>query len=582
MRKPLNNFRQRISLSLNATLWLFCSFVYATENQTDSTQNFIADLNISQQHPYLTLGEIADQIENIHNLYQLSQNQLIWLKPGYKHEVIDSIFTLLSLAEDQGLNPEFYDFARLSHKWQQLKATSKPTDKDLLLFDTALNIAILRYQSDLHFGRFRPKNITLDTLYALPPVDLATRIFSVSTQGNTQQLFENLEPTIPVYADLKLALVKYRKAMQELGASPLTLKTSTKLTSNNAQIETLRQLLTALGDLQITETVTHRPNDKNNKAAPADKTLIKGIKHFQQRHNLVINGKLDLPTVTALNKPLEDRIMEIKLSMERFRWLPRLRDTQFIIVNIPAFQLWAYNSIQMQEENPLNMKVVVGESLDKQTPIFLSDMQFLQFRPFWNVPTGIAKAELVPKLRNNPDYLATHDMELVNHFGPNATKYPVNHSTLALLSQGQIKIRQLPGAKNALGTVKFIFPNNFNIYLHDTSNPKLFNRKRRDFSHGCIRVQNPQALAEFVLKSKEDWDTQRIYLAMHKDDTKRVQLKAPIPVIIFYTTVMATKDSEAYFFDDIYGLNKPLTRKFTPINSQPLAPIQPQTVTPSN
>lgn len=507
------------------------------------------------RHPYLLHGDIADQVANLQKLYSLSQNRLIWFKGGTEGSTVYDLLSLLGSAPEHGLKAEFYDAEQLRQKWSDITEKHTASEVDLTLYDVALNIALLRYMSDLHFGRARPKGLTINSSFTLPDIDLAERIYTSAQTGNVSVHNENLQPNLPGYRNLKLALARYRSAKAELGDLPQNFKTPLK----GDQIADLKQFLTRLEDMA--EAGQEQPHESKNKTNRLDKPLINGIKNFQKRHSITPDGKLNAKTLNALNIPLSDRINEIELAMERFRWLPQLNETPYIIVNIPAFQLWGYPSLTLSgEAQPMSMKVIVGESLDKQTPVLISDMQFLQFRPYWNVPPSIAKKELLPKLRSNPDYLASHDMELVNGFGPNAAKYGVNSQTLSQLGQGVLKIRQRPGTKNALGTVKFVFPNNFNVYLHDTSSPKLFKRERRDFSHGCIRIEKPQELAQFVLKNRPEWDEKKISLAMHDSGPKQVQLKQPIPVMIFYSTAMADPD-KVTFFEDIYSLNAPLHQR---------------------
>lgn len=538
------------------SLWIITiSTAYCDEESVSSGGNeTINTILTNARHPYLFHGEIADQQVNLQKLYGLSQNQLVWLKTG---NAVDQVLSLLNSAPEFGLKSEYYDAEQLRQKWVEINGKKTNTPVELTLFDAALNISLLRYMSDLHFGRARPKGLTINSSYAVPEIDLTERIFSSAQTDNINSLNENLEPNLPVYQNLKQALARYRSAKTEWGDLPQNFKTPL----NGEQILQLRQFLTRLGDMA--ETLPEQHHETKNKPNRLDKLLTNGIKNFQKRHSITPDGKLNARTLNALNTPLADRINEIELAMERFRWLPQLTETPYIIVNIPAFQLWGYPSLDLsQETQPMSMKVIVGESLDKQTPVFISDMQFLQFRPYWNVPPSIAKKELLPKLRNDPGYLATHDMELVNGFGPNAAKYGVSSSTLSQLNQGVLKIRQRPGNKNALGTVKFVFPNNFNVYLHDTSSPKLFKRERRDFSHGCIRIEKPQELAQFVLKNRPEWDEQKISRAMHDESPKQVQLKQPIPVVIFYSTVMADPE-KVTFFEDIYKLNPALNQKLS-------------------
>lgn len=532
---------------------MFSSLSCSAEDTTDPTLvEVISTLVTSNQHPYLPHGDIYDQHEDIQALYQLNNYRLVWLNDGVSNSQVDDVLALLASAEENGLNAQNYDGAYLAQKWLQIKAGQDNSPQALALYDTALNIALLRYLSDLHYGQVKTHNVKLGADIIQEQISLAGLIAeAAAAREKPSELVAKVEPTLPVYRHLKAALSKYRQLARSHEFHRFTF-TTLRPGQRDSQIVFLRELLTALGDMPEP---AEMPNEKSGNLY--DPVLVEGVKNFQLRHGLGSDGVIGKSTIAALNMPLADRIRQIELSMERFRWLPRVKEGSLIIVNIPAFQLWAYDSIGMETVPPLNMKVIVGKSLNKQTPVFMANMHYLQFRPYWNVPRSIVKEELLPKLRLNWSYLAGQNMELVNGFGPNATVMAVNDETINLLSRGLLKVRQRPGRLNALGSVKFMFPNDYNVYLHDTPTPNLFKRTRRDFSHGCVRVEDPEALAEFVLKSKDGWDRQRISNAMRRDNPRHVQLDNPIPVIIFYATAMATAD-QVLFFEDIYKLDNPL------------------------
>jgi murein L,D-transpeptidase YcbB/YkuD len=222
-------------------------------------------------------------------------------------------------------------------------------------------------------------------------------------------------------------------------------------------------------------------------------------------------------------------------------------------VNIPAFQLWAFDTIDQADSNVLNMRVVVGNALKTQTPVLMAEMHFIDFMPYWNVPYSIIKNELLPKLIQNSHYLDKENMELVSVFRDSEKPTAFNQETMNLLKEGKLRIRQRPGGKNALGRVKFIFPNKDDVYLHDTPSNTLFSRSRRDFSHGCVRVENPQKLAEFALKDQDNWNADTIKTALNTPKTQRVILKKPIPVLFFYTTAFFDHNDSLDFYPDIYG-----------------------------
>jgi murein L,D-transpeptidase YcbB/YkuD len=242
---------------------------------------------------------------------------------------------------------------------------------------------------------------------------------------------------------------------------------------------------------------------------------------------------------------LAERITQIELNMERWRWLPRERAAKHIVVNIPAFRLdvWERDTVA------LSMRVVVGKK-DTPTPIFNDAMTHVVFSPYWNVPPTIAKGETLPSALRDHSFLQRTNIELLDEKGQ-----VVDPKSIDLERAGDYRFRQRPGSSNALGLVKFMFPNEFNVYLHDTPADSLFARASRSFSHGCVRVEQPQALAEYLLKDRAEWTRETIAAAMHAGEERTVRLREPVPVSIGYWTVDVTPDGKATFVPDVYGLD---------------------------
>jgi len=255
-------------------------------------------------------------------------------------------------------------------------------------------------------------------------------------------------------------------------------------------------------------------------------------------------------TLQQLNVAPDSRVRQIELTMERLRWTPFLQVPRMIVVNVPEFVLRAYEVRDGQIDVKLTMKVIVGKALDTRTPLFNEDMRFIEFSPYWNVPPSIARKELVPRLRRDPAYFQQQGFEFVTTSGQVVTMLSEEHLD-AVLSGGW-RIRQRPGPNNALGDIKFVFPNNDNIYLHHTPVQQLFQRVRRDFSHGCIRVEAPVALAQFVLQDEPEWTEDRIRQAMEKGESSTLRLAQPLPVLITYSTVIV-KGGRVFFYPDLYG-----------------------------
>ncbi len=261
-------------------------------------------------------------------------------------------------------------------------------------------------------------------------------------------------------------------------------------------------------------------------------------------------------TIKEINTPLSQRVQQLQFALERYRWLPPDYPQPPILVNIPQFRLRTLR----RAGSYLSMNVVVGRAYRTQTPVFSGEMRYVIFRPYWNVPSSILRSELIPKIARNRSYLAANNYEVMDGSGGVVTDGGVSDGVLSGLRSGAYWVRQKPGPKNALGLVKFLFPNSYNVYLHSTPSVSLFSRARRDFSHGCIRVQDPAALAVWVLRDKPGWTLDKVRAAMNGDQTVQVTLDKPIPVLILYSTAVVDPGGEVLFFDDIYGYDAKLAK----------------------
>jgi L,D-transpeptidase YcbB len=265
-------------------------------------------------------------------------------------------------------------------------------------------------------------------------------------------------------------------------------------------------------------------------------------------------------------------VVQLEDSLERWRWLPDDYVNPRLLVNLPEFVLRGYTA---EHQLDFTMKVVVGKVVgEHRTPVFAHMMKYLVFRPYWNVPVDIARKELVPHMQGNPHYLETHNFEVVNSKGQALTSY-----TAKQVAEGAVMVREKPGPKNSLGLVKFMFPNQYDVYLHSTPATELFNRTRRDFSHGCVRVQKPEDLAAWLLDGQqganhEDWDLSKVHEAMAAGpDNRQVNLKTPVPIVIFYVTGEVEPDGHLHFFDDIYGYDEELEKV---LEKGPPYPMKPE------
>ena len=501
--------------------------------------------------PLLDRPAIGARREDVARLYQESWAPLWVDEAGKPTQAADDAIAAMSTAPEDGLDTLDYSGARLDSVSKALAAATTRTPVDVGRFDLAVSLAFLRYVGDLHTGRVDPAKAGFKLEAAIDRHDVPSLVRSALADGSLPQLVLTQRPTLVIYSRLKEALAQYRLLADSTTDSVPQVTASIKPGDTTwSGVPALEKRLRFLGDLSDT---TRSPSPVAR--APYDSVLVDAVKKFQDRHGLEPDGVIGKGTVAALNVPVSRRVEQIVLSLERLRWIPDLEGERFIVVNIPTYHLWAWDSLNTEGAPSIDMNVIVGsKSLNTQTPVFVEQMRYVIFRPFWNVPPGILRSETLPAIRKDPEgYLSRNDMEIVQGQGDDAKPVAPTPENIALLARGQLRVRQRPGPRNSLGLVKFMFPNDENVYLHSTPAQELFSRTRRDFSHGCVRVEHPVDLGVWVLREVAGWDREKIVQAMHAGKPTRVNLPRPLPVILFYTTAIAGLDGRPQFFEDVYG-----------------------------
>ncbi|MGZ5195110.1 MAG: L,D-transpeptidase family protein [Ramlibacter sp.] len=471
-------------------------------------------------------------------------DSLLWLSAGRPTADARQAVDVLQSAADEGLDARDYDAAQLARSLAQALEGPVPGEAAQAQLDDKLTAAVQRYLADLENGRIDPRHIHEEFAVERPlPRDTGALLRDAVAAHRVAAALREAEPRVPMYAGLRRALAAYRAlGDHEAWQVALPPPPGRKVVPGQPYggLNVLARRLQALGDLPARAVVPDR----------LEGALAMALQGFQERHGLAPDGVLGAGTLQQLNVTPAARVRQIELAMERLRWTPLLRGPRMIVVNIPEFVLRAYEIEDMQVHVRLTMKVIVGKAMNTRTPLFDEDMRFIEFSPYWNVPPSIERAETVPRLRRDPAYFTQQGFEFVTGSGQVVTSLSAEHLDAVL--HGGWRIRQRPGPQNALGDIKFVFPNRDNIYLHHTPAPLLFERDRRDFSHGCIRVQDPVALAKFVLQDEPAWTGERIRAAMEKGVSSTIALKEPLPVVIAYSTVIA-KASAVYFYPDLYG-----------------------------
>lgn len=493
----------------------------------------------------------------LHEFYASARYEPLWIDTtGRVSRCADEALALLTAAADEGLEPATYQTKHLDRLRTALLAVPSPSAPELARYDVALSASTLRYLRHLHSGRVDPRTVGFRLGAPADRPDLAALLRSAAKDGRVIEMAEGLRPPFAQYDALRAMLSRYRllalvpdSARGELPPFPSALHPGELY----AGLEALRQRLAAFGDLPAgasgTGTTTY------------EGPFVDGVKRFQVRHGLTDDGIIGKSTQAALRVPLAWRVRQLELALERLRWLPPLGPQRLIAINIPMFRLWAWDSGSSRLDPSFGVNVIVGRAMRTRTPVFVEQLREVIFRPFWNVPPSIARHEIVPLLERDPDYLRRQQMEIVRGPGDDARAVAPTEENIALLKQGLLRVRQRPGPQNSLGLIKFVFPNAANVYMHGTPAQALFSRSRRDFSHGCVRVEDPVALAEWVLSEGHDWGRDRVLAAMAGTQSIHVPLLRPIPVVLFYTTAaVMPEDQTIHFAEDIYQHDTVLDR----------------------
>jgi murein L,D-transpeptidase YcbB/YkuD len=534
----------RRSAVLAALLSLLCAGAFAQAPAQDALSRMIDEGNPT----YLVWASQPAEREQIGKLYQANGYRLFWSDGAKPTGAAIALLQQLRLAGERGLDPEDYPGNRLAYLLVDLIDTPSAGIEQWALFDAGLSLAGMRFLSDVHSGRIDPSAVGHNLSVGRIKLDIATTLAHLSTAADVAVSIDALEPQFTHFGLLKRQLSHYRALASEDGINalpPLPAK-SLKPGEPYAGAAQLQHLLIALGD------APPRAVD-----APAPTTLsaplVDALKHYQSRHGETRDGVLGAATFGELTRPLGQRVRQIELTMERWRWMPSELVTAPIIVNIPQFRLFAFESTSDLEAHIRQMDVIDGKAFDKtQTPVFAADMTYLVFRPYWEVPYDIALKEIVPTARNNPTDIERRQMEIVRGNGDSATVMPNTVANVELVAKGTLRLRQRPGPNNSLGLVKFMMPNSYNVYLHSTPAQALFAESRRDFSHGCVRVSDPVGLAQYVLRESPEWTREKILAAMNGTNPLTVTLKNKIRVFIVYGTAFAAENGSVMFFDDIY------------------------------
>lgn len=479
-------------------------------------------------------GQSIASVQVLPALYEQREYTPVWSRP----DSIDQLFEALEIIDGDGLDKADYHYEVLTGLRARV-ATAGSGDPALSAdYDILLTDSLVRLGYHLLVGKVDPveldNNWNMDN--TIGDLDTALTLAQAIDNGTVNQLVDRLRPQHAVYSELRAALAHYRDIQQRGGWQPVPEGPTLKPGMSDARVADLRQRLSATGELPAGDPAS----------TLFDTSVEAGVKRFQQNHGLKADGIVGKSTLQAMNVPVQDRIKQIQVNLERARWVLHNLPDEYVLADIAGFGVrYVRNGKRIWES-----RAQVGKPYRK-TPVFRSEITYLDINPTWTVPPTILKKDILPKLRKDPDYLNKKDMRVLTFAGK-----PVDESTIDWSKypgeRFPYMIRQNPGPKNALGRIKFMFPNKHAIYLHDTPSKSLFGKTARAFSSGCIRIENPYDFGVLLLNN-DQWDKDRILETVETGKTTSVSLDRPVTVILLYWTVNTTAEGDIIFKKDIYA-----------------------------
>ena len=488
-------------------------------------------------------GYSSREIDKILNeFYQARDFKPVWVTeggPGKRAAVLLSIF---DSASAEGLEPTDYRVGLLHEWWNQPDADS------LAKLDILLTLELAHYVGDVREGRIAPK--TLDPKLFATAHDVDVDVVDVTKQAleapDLRAFLNAQAPQHRYYRALIPALARYKKIQQDGGWPSIPAGATLELGMSDPRVATMRERLSITGEY----------SGADLGSTIYDEELEQAVKLFQEQHYLTPDGKVGKGTIAAMNVTAEDRVRQIIINLERWRWTSRDMAGTQVFVNIAGYNLAGLTNGGLE----IRMPVIVGKEYHK-TPVFSDSIKYLEFNPYWNVPASITRNEYLPKLQKNPNALSAKHIRILSADGAEIDTNSIDWKNVSKKEMARYRLRQDPGPWNALGTVKFIFPNPYNVYLHDTPNHALFSKQKRTMSHGCVRLSRPHELAAYVLGSEDDsWTLERVKQVVDAGERQVVNLDTPLPVHILYRTVIATPDGVVRFGHDVYGRDRLLAK----------------------
>ncbi len=510
-------------------------------------------------------GEMICGIQMLPLAYRDRTHLPLWIDASLRLEKAEALADAIDRAGEDGLLPFDYHQGAIHELLAEIcerSSAASPASVSAELWadlDLILTDAYLLYGSHLAAGRVDPETLHTDWKIDTGPVDLLASLASAVSTGDIEAALKRLRPAHSGYTTLRNALAQLRRLAAANGWPVLDVGYTLRPGNRSAAVGELHRRLAASGDVD--------PIGPDEDSGFFDATLAYAVKRFQLRNGLQADGVAGPITIGMLNVPVEQRIRQVAVNLERWRWLPHDLGARHIIVNTADFNLKAVENGRVD----IQMRVVVGRPA-RRSPVFSANMTYLVVNPYWNVPTTIAVEDILPELKKDVAYLAQRGIRVFQNWeldaaevDPTTVDWHAYHA-----NRFPFRLRQDPGPYNALGRIKFMFPNPFAVYLHDTPNRSLFKRVQRDFSSGCIRVEAPFVLADFVLAGDGRWTPNALTDAIEKGETRTIRLTHPVPIHLLYMTAWADETGMIQFRSDIYDRDRDLDRALRRRRPNPL------------
>jgi len=509
-------------------------------NQAYASANWNASaVNKLQTQMASAPGGLSKNRRNaLQEFYKSPTASLLWSDQNGRLARATELRQMLQQAMSHGLDPFPYNLQQIETYWEKTDVSSA------VALELLLSQALLAYANELYSGRYKPQDMDKDWHMKPRVLDNSKLLQDVSTQSSISDVLNGLAPSHSIYRALQERLAEYSQLAEQGGWPMIPQGPTLRPDMQHEQIKQIRQRLSVTGDLQ----------DAGQMDSTAyDKTLVEAVKHYQKRNGLQADGIIGKGTRVAMNIPVEQRVIQMRINLERWRWLPLEFKGHSLVVNMTGYMLYSFQD----HDIVLEMPVIVGKKY-RSTPSFNNLMSYIELNPYWNVPTSIAVKDLIPAQKRNSGYLKKKHIRVYRGWKKDAKELDPATVDWSKVSEKNFpyRLRQDPGPHNSLGTMKFMFPNKYAVYMHDTSHRELFKRHDRAFSSGCIRVQDPLYLATYVMGDTSDKGRARIKKLLATGKNQALRLPKKIPVYLVYTTSWVDRKGNLNFRKDIYGRDK--------------------------